>query len=75
MIAKWWIFAESGHTGSESLFTPITPGLFLFILGFSIRTRTYTGSRVCGDYILIFRKWMRSIDRLTENNTARWIDG
>ena len=38
-------------------------------------TRTDTGSRVCGDYILIFREWKRSIDRLTEKNTARWIDG
>ena len=24
---------------------------------------------------LIFREWKRSIDRLTEKNTARWIDG
>ena len=38
-------------------------------------TRTDTGSRVYGDYILIFREWKRSIDRLTEKNTARWIDG
>ena len=38
-------------------------------------TRTDTGSRVCGNYILIFREWKRSIDRLTEKNTARWIDG
>ena len=37
-------------------------------------TRTETGSRICGDYILIFREWKRSIDRLTEKNTARWID-
>ena len=34
-----------------------------------------SGSRVCGDYILIFREWKRLIDRLTEKNTARWIDG
>ena len=26
-------------------------------------------------YILIFREWKRLIDRLTEKNTARWIDG
>ena len=31
-----------------------------------IKTRTDTGSRVCGDYILMIREWKRSIDRLTE---------
>ena len=25
-----------------------------------------SGSRVCGDYILIFREWKRLIERLTE---------
>ena len=24
--------------------------------------------------ILIFRQWKRSIDKLTDKNTARWID-
>ena len=37
-------------------------------------TMTDTDSRVCGNYILIFREWKRSTDRLTEKNTARWID-
>ena len=37
--------------------------------------KTDTGSRVCGDYILIFREWKRLIDRLTDKNTARWMDG
>ena len=37
--------------------------------------KTDTSSQVCGDYILIFREWKRSIDRLTDKNTARWIDG
>ena len=36
--------------------------------------KTDTDSRVCGDYILIFRDWKRSIDRLTDKNTAIWID-
>ena len=31
-----------------------------------MKTRTDTGSRVCGNYILIFREWKRLIDRLTE---------
>ena len=39
------------------------------------KTRTDTGSRVCGDYILIFREWKRSIDRLTEKILLDgWID-
>ena len=33
--------------------------------------KTDTGSRVCGDYILIFREWKRLIDRMTDKNTAR----
>ena len=37
--------------------------------------KTDTGSWVCGDYILIFREWKRLIDRLTDKNTARCIDG
>ena len=28
-----------------------------------------------GNYVLIFREWKRSSDRLTDKNTARWIDG
>ena len=37
-------------------------------------SETRTGSRVCGDYILIFREWKRLIDRMTDKNTARKID-
>ena len=36
--------------------------------------KTNSGSRVCSNYILIFREWKRLIDRLTDKNTARWID-
>ena len=32
----------------------------------SNKTWTVTSSRVCSDYILIFREWKRLIDRLTE---------
>ena len=42
---------------------------------FTIKNKTDTGSRVCSDYISMLREWKRSIDRLTEKNTARWIDG
>ena len=31
-----------------------------------IVNKTDTGFRVCSNYILIFREWKRSIDRLTE---------
>ena len=52
--------------------------LFLTVLNFAVSksklNKTDTASRVCGDYILIFREWKRLIDRLTEKNTARWID-
>ena len=40
----------------------------------SILNKTDTGSWVCGNYKLIFREWKRSIDRLTDKNTAGWID-
>ena len=47
---------------------------FLSTLG-TLGNKTNTGSQACGDYILIFREWKRWIDRLTDKNTARWIDG
>ena len=51
---------------------------FLYTVNRIVNTtinKTDTGSWVCSDYILIFREWKRLIDRLTEKNTARWIDG
>ena len=41
---------------------------FDFIRVSKDETRTDSGSRVCGDYILILREWKRLIDRLTEKN-------
>ena len=36
------------------------------MLNRSKENKTDTGSRVCGDHILIFRKWKRSIDRVID---------